>query len=404
MTSANTAYYLNALGIINALGSNKSQVAQNLFAGSQAGIVARDDLVSERTVYVGQVDAELPTIDSALSDYDCRNNQLLLAAYEQISDEVEAAVNRFGKNRVAIVLGSSTSGIAAGENALQALQDGKELPKHFHYKQQEIGTCAEFLAYYLGLESLAYTVSTACSSSAKAFASARLLLNQNLCDAVIVGGVDSLCKLTLNGFSALESVSNNICNPFSKNRNGITIGEGAALFLLSREASEIQLLGVGESADAYHISSPEPQGKGAEVAIRAALKDAKLKPQDIDYVNLHGTATIKNDEMESLAVNRIFGCYLPCSSTKAQIGHTLGAAGASELALCWLSLSNFNPARLLPPQLWDEQEDSSLAKLNFVGYKTNRKMNYKPNKPNYCLSNSFAFGGNNAAVIIGSAS
>ncbi len=389
--------YLNVMGIINALGNNKKEVADNLFLGNQAGIVKRHDLVAEKSVFVGQVSATLPLIPQCFSDYDCRNNQLLLAAYEQIQLSVEKAIKSYGKNRVAIVLGSSTSGISAGEQALKVVDDKGGLPKNFHYKQQEIGTCAEFLAEFLGLENLAYTITTACSSSAKAFASARRLLEQELCDAVIVGGVDTLCQLTLNGFSALESISNKICNPFSLNRNGITIGEGAALFLMTREPSEIALFGVGCSADAYHISSPEPQGKGAEAAIRAALIDAGLKPKEIDYINLHGTATAKNDEMESKAINRVFGEQVLCSSTKAQIGHTLGAAGANEIAFCWLTLSGYNENTKLPPQLWDGAIDPALPVINFVSV----GCELKSQKQHYFLSNSFAFGGSNAAVIIG---
>jgi 3-oxoacyl-[acyl-carrier-protein] synthase-1 len=399
MSNSKPKYYLNALGVINALGNNKKQVADHLFAGHQPGIVKRDDLVLGNSVYVGQVNADLPMIPKALSNYDCRNNQLLLAAYEQIREPVETAIKRYGKNRVAIVLGSSTSGISEGERALKTLAQQGELPDEFHYKQQEIGTCAEFFAEYLGLENLAYTITTACSSSAKAFSSARRLLEQGLCDAVIVGGVDTLCQLTLNGFSALQSVSDKICNPFSANRNGITIGEGAALFLMTGESSEIVLFGVGCSADAYHISSPEPQGKGAESAIRAALNDAGLEPNEIDYVNLHGTATPKNDEMESRAVSRIFGAEVFCSSTKAQIGHTLGAAGATEVAFCWLTLSGYNEQAVLPPQLWDGEIDPLLAELNFAAVGSP----LTSNKQHYFLSNSFAFGGSNAAVIIGNA-
>lgn len=397
MTNRQPTHFLNALGIINALGSNKTDIADNLFLGKQPGIVKRSGMVPDKTIYVGQVDALLPPIPKRLSNYDCRNNQLLLAAYEQIRDDVENAIACYGKSRVAIVLGSSTSGISSGEQALKALNQFGEMPPEFHYKQQEIGTCAEFFAAYLGLESLAYTITTACSSSAKVFTSAKRLLEQDLCDAVIVGGVDSLCQLTLNGFSALESISNSICNPFSRNRDGITIGEGAALFLMTREPGEIALFGTGGSSDAYHISSPEPQGIGAEAAIHHALVDANLEAKAIDYVNLHGTATLKNDEMESRAVHRVFGDKVACSSTKAQIGHTLGAAGANEVAFCWLALSVYNRNKVLPPQLWDGVVDPELPLLNFAAIGTG----LEPIKQHYFLSNSFAFGGSNAAVIIG---
>jgi len=391
--------YLNALGIVSALGNDKLEVANNLFLGKQPGILSSDDWCSDQSVVVATVTGELPEISDEFSQYACRNIQLLLAAYEQIKAEVETAISKFGRKQVAIVLGSSTSGIAEGEEALKAYNQQGHFPANFHYKQQEIGASAEFLAEYLKLGNLAYTVSTACSSSAKAFASARLLLQQNVCDAVIVGGVDSLCGLTINGFSALESVSDKVCNPFSLNRNGITLGEGAALFLMTLEPSPISLVGVGESSDAYHISSPEPDGKGAELAIITALNDAGLTAEQIDYINLHGTATIKNDEMESRVIHRLFGDSTDCSSTKAQTGHALGAAGAIELALCWLTLSELNQQNLLPPQLWDNETDPDLPPLNFAS--TNRQLRAKT--PNFLMSNSFAFGGSNASLIIGTA-
>ena len=211
---------------------------------------------------------------------------------------------------------------------------------------------AEFAARYLGLTGPRYTISTACSSSANAFARRARLLAAGRCDAAVVGGADSLCRLTLNGFDALESLSPELCNPFSRNRRGINIGEGACVFLVTRTPSAVRLCGVGESSDGYHMSAPDPDGRGAEIAIRAALAQAGLQPADVGYVNLHGTATLKNDEMESRVVARVFGTATPCGSTKSLIGHTLGAAGAQELGLCWLLLDG-ERGRRLPPHLWD---------------------------------------------------
>ena len=234
-----------------------------------------------------------------------------------------------GRHRIGVVLGTSTSGIEASERAVAHRLSQGAFPPEFHYRQQEIGRLAPFLAEVLGLTGPALTVSTACTSSGKALVTARNLLRLGLCDAVITGGSDSLCKLTLNGFASLESVTATLCNPLSRNRCGINVGEAAVLFLLRREPAEVALLGAGASSDAHHISSPEPSGRGAEAAMRAALAEAGLPPEGIGYLNLHATATPKNDEMESLATARVFPDGVPCSGTKPLTGHTLGARAAT---------------------------------------------------------------------------
>lgn len=389
--------YLSALGIINALGNSKEQVLHNLHTGSQTGIVTRSDLQQGGDVIVGAVDAELPLIDKRFADLDSRNNRLLLAAYQQIATEVQQLMTQIGKDRIAVILGSSTSGVFEGEQALQARLETGVFPSHYHYKQQEMGSHAELLAQYLGLTNIAMTISTACTSSAKAFASARHFIEAGICDAALVGGADSLCRLTINGFSALESVSPSICKPFSRNRNGITIGEGAALFILTQENSAIELCGIGETTDAYHISAPQPEGLGAQAAMQKALRDAGLKPEQISYVNLHGTATIHNDQMESIAMQKVFADGVACSSSKPQTGHTLGAAGATELGLCWLTLSDLNHKGLLPPHLWDGEPDTTLPQLPLVKFGELLENDRK----NYIMSNSYAFGGNNISVVIG---
>ncbi|MDO9235798.1 MAG: beta-ketoacyl synthase N-terminal-like domain-containing protein, partial [Aquabacterium sp.] len=217
-----------------------------------------------------------------------------------------------------------------------------------------------------------------------------------VCDAVLVGGGDALCPTTLEGFTALRAVRNSRCNPFSKNRDGTVLGEGAALFLMSREPAPIALLGVGASSDAYHISAPRPDGACAYTAMQAALQDAGLTPEHVDYINLHGTATRQNDAMESLAVAQLFGSKTPCGSSKPVTGHCLGAAGAIEAGLCWLLLSGLNRENRLPPHLWDGEADPDLAQLGLV---TLENQGLKPLQ--YCLSNSFAFGGNNVSLLIG---
>jgi 3-oxoacyl-[acyl-carrier-protein] synthase-1 len=248
----------------------------------------------------------------------------------------------------------------------------------------------------------AYVISTACTSSARALMSAQRLLDLGMCDVVLCGGVDTLCKLTLNGFSALEAVSGQRCNPFSVNRNGINIGEAAVLFLMSKQPGDSQpiaLLGSGASSDAHHISAPEPTGRGAQQAMRKALSRARLQPEQIAYLNLHGTATQHNDAMESHAVAALFPAGVPCSSTKPMTGHTLGAAGALEAAFCWLSLSDDNREHSLAPHVWDGQADPGLPALKWV----TPADRLASTGPRYLMSNSFAFGGNNVSLIIGDA-
>jgi 3-oxoacyl-[acyl-carrier-protein] synthase-1 len=388
--------YLNDIGVIGPLGAGKRDVLENLLAGNGAGMEPYEGLLTGRTTIVGRVRGELPPAPAELAELDCRNNRLLAHALDEVRPAVAGLRAELGPKRVAVVLGTSTSGIAAGEEAALSLAREGASPKGYHYRQQELGTAAEFAARYLGLEGLRYTISTACSSSAKAFASAARLFSAGFCDAAIVGGVDSLCLLTLNGFDALESLSPQRCNPFSANRRGINIGEGACVFVVSRRPSAIRLCGVGESSDGYHISAPDPSGRGAEAAIRAALADARAGARAVGYVNLHGTATPKNDEMESEVMARVFGVDVPCSSTKSLIGHTLGAAGAQELGLCWLLLGDANAERRLPAHGWDGVRDPNLPPINLVGEGVRFERDV-------FVSNSFAFGGSNAAIAIGRA-
>jgi 3-oxoacyl-[acyl-carrier-protein] synthase-1 len=239
-------------------------------------------------------------------------------------------------------------------------------------------------------------VSTACTSSAKAVISAQRLLRANLCDAVIAGGVDTLCELTVQGFASLESTSLVRSNPMSVNRCGINVGEGAAVFLMSRDEAQVSLAGAGESSDAHHVSAPDPQGAGAEAALRAALADAGLGAQSIDYVNLHATATPKNDAMEAQVMARVFAHGVATSGTKPYTGHLLGAAGATELGFAWLALdeSNARPRIDLPRHLWDGKADPALPRLDLVEDK--RRLA----GPSHVMSNSFAFGGSNASLIL----
>ena len=394
--------YLNALGVICALGRDKQEVARNLFAGDCSGMRSEAGWVPERSLPVGAVAGELAAIPPELIRQRSRNNQLLLEAALQIRPDIDRAIQTYGRDRIGIVLGTSTSGIDEASESLGHYIRDQQFPADYDYQQQELGAPANFLADWLQVSGPAYVISTACTSSARALMSAQRLLDLGVCDVVLCGGVDTLCKLTLNGFSALEAVSGQRCNPFSRNRNGINIGEAAVLFLMSKQPGDgqaIALLGSGASSDAHHISAPEPSGRGAQEAMRKALHRAGLQPQQIGYLNLHGTATAHNDAMESHAVAAVFPEGVPCSSTKPMTGHTLGAAGALEAAFCWLSLSTDNREHALPPHVWDGQADPELPALNWVTPATR----LTSTGPRYLMSNSFAFGGNNVSLIIGDA-
>jgi 3-oxoacyl-[acyl-carrier-protein] synthase-1 len=387
---------ITAMGIVSPLGQGADVIAGRLRQGDRSGLQANADLVPDRIVHVGAIQDDLPELPAAFQADDCRNNRAMAAALRQIADNVAQAAARFGRHRIAVVLGSSTGGIAEGEIAYAARQSDGAWPGDFHYRQQEIGGLARFAARFLGLTGPAFTVATACSSSGKAFASARRLIKAGLCDAAVVGGADTLCRMTPNGFGALEAVSQGLCNPFSRNRDGINIGEAAAAFLLMPDAADVELLGIGETSDAHHVSAPDPTGSGAQEAMRLALIDAGLTPDDISYVNLHGTATPLNDAMEGKAVYALFGAEVACSSTKSMTGHTLGAASACEAAFLWLSLHPAYNDGLLPPHLWDGEVDPAIPPIALV----TPGMRAPPGK-HAMLSNSFAFGGSNLALIFG---
>ncbi|SNY71656.1 beta-ketoacyl-[acyl-carrier-protein] synthase family protein [Enterobacter sp. CC120223-11] len=384
--------YIAAAGMINALGNTADEIAVNLCAGTAPGMRSREGwLQGDVAAVLGGVDGELPVIHDAFAAHRSRNNQLLLAALAQIQSQVDEAIARFGRDRVAVIMGTSTSGLDEGDIHANLTLNGQE-SSEWRYAQQELGDPSRFLRNWLKLEGPAYTLSTACSSSARAMISGRRLIEAGLVDVAIVGGADTLSRMPVNGFNSLESLSTTLCQPFGRDRCGITIGEGAALMLLTREPQPVALLGVGESSDAHHISAPHPEGEGAIRAIQQALSDANLQPQDVGYINLHGTATPLNDQVESTVVHALFGESVPCSSTKHLTGHTLGAAGITEAALSWLILQRSLP---LPPQ--DFSRSPADPTLPACGILTAPQPLARP----VILSNSFAFGGNNASILLG---
>ncbi|OED84841.1 beta-ketoacyl-[acyl-carrier-protein] synthase II [Vibrio breoganii] len=385
-----TPIYIQDCGFHSAMGSTDSHIHQCLSGDVPSNMVANGHiLVGNRQTIVGQIADALPNIPAHLDRFDTRNNRLALSALHQIEEQILKATKAYGTDRVAVIIGTSTSGIADGEAACEYKLQHHSYPDTYHYNQQELGNVSQFIAEYFNITGPCYSISTACSSSGRVFITAKRLLQSGLVDAVIVGGVDTLCRLTLNGFDGLEALSSSICTPFGSNRDGINIGEASALMLLSRELSDIALLGVGDSSDAHHISAPHPEGDGAERAMRKALDDANLTVKDIGYINAHGTGTKLNDTMESKAIYRLFKDSVPVSSTKPLTGHTLGAASATEVAIAWHILK-YNLA--LPEQHnKDTAEDIMISLVN----------NPQQLKSKIILSNSFAFGGNNTSIILG---
>jgi 3-oxoacyl-[acyl-carrier-protein] synthase-1 len=380
-----------------------SGLAATLAALEQArgGLSPCDFETVELQTYIGEVaGVDAIRLEPRLQRFDCRNNRLAQLGLMQDGFEgaVRAAVERFGPGRIGVYLGTSTSGILSTEIAYRHLDPGTgALPADFDYAGSHNSfSVADFVGHLFELAGPMVAVCTACSSSAKVFAAAQRMIAADQIDAAIVGGVDSLCLTTLYGFHSLQLTSPEPCRPFDLARDGLSIGEAAAFALLERaparlETGAIVLLGAGESSDAYHMSSPRPDGAGARSAMQAALSAGGLAPGDVDYINLHGTGTPSNDQAESRAVTALFGNATACSSTKGATGHTLGAAGALEAVICALALK----CGLMPGGLNRRQCDPQLE-LNYLT--ENRRGPLRR-----VLSNSFGFGGANCALLFGRA-
>jgi len=390
------ALALSHFTVTTAAGCGNQANVQALQA-AQTGLRQNDFLDVALETWIGRVAAvEAQRLPRALAHYQCRNHQLAWLALHQ--DQFDQAVIRarqqYGAEHIGVFLGTSSSGILTTELAYQTLQQNtwSAPPLHF-YQQHNHFALADFVRTYFHLQGPAHVVSTACSSSAKVFAVAARYLELGLCQAAIVGGVDSLCLTTLYGFNALELVAQDVCRPADAQRQGLSIGEGAAFALLeprasARASAAVYCVGYGESSDAYHMSSPQPDGLGARLAMTQALQRADLTPAQIDYINLHGTATPANDRAEDCAVNAVLP-DTPCSSTKGWTGHTLGAAGAVEAVYSALALIHgFMPVSL-HTQTLDPAFHSPIV--------------LSPQKKSlqYVMSNSFGFGGSNACLVFG---
>lgn len=394
--------FLSKPAVICAAGRNKDELWASVVSGNQSGI-KKVQAMSGDDFYAARIPEEL--LNPTTAKYDMRIMRIEETCLEQISAEVEAVKARYGAERIAVFVGSCDNGTEFSVAGHREYFKNGAFPKDYALEIQGADYVSTFVKDKFGLKGPACTFSTACSSSAGAIIKAAELIRAGIADAVVAGGVDIASDTTLIGFNGLGAVSSEITNPLSKNRHGITLGDAAAFFVVTKEAlentPEIKLLGFGETSDAYHMTSPDPSGDGAARAMEAALKNAGLKAEEIDYVNLHGTGTKFNDSMESKAVDRIFGDYkVAVSTTKGETGHTLGAAGALELAVCFMTisenLSKSNKNATLPVQLWDGEQDPEMPVLNVVGKNTVYEREIKK-----CMSNSFAFGGANSCLIIG---
>jgi 3-oxoacyl-[acyl-carrier-protein] synthase-1 len=349
--------------------------------------------------WIGEVEGvDEQRLPEYLAHYDCRNNRLAWLGLQAdgFAASVAAAAQRHGVQRVGVFLGTSTSGILSTEQAYRRRDPATgALPADFRYPEtHSTGSLAAFVRDALKLRGPAFVISTACSSSAKAYGNAARMIRLGLIDAAVVGGVDSLCMTILHGFNSLELLSPDVCRPWDAERHGLSLGEGAAFALIERDAAtppQAWLLGVGESSDGHHMSSPHPEGAGAADAMRSALAQAGLQPQDVDYLNLHGTATPGNDAAEDAAVCCVFGTELPSSSTKGATGHTLGAAGGVEAAIAMLALQH----GLMPAGLNRRTPDPAL-RANYLDAPREQTLNV-------VASNSFGFGGSNACLMLGAA-
>jgi 3-oxoacyl-[acyl-carrier-protein] synthase I len=379
------------------LGAGLAPTRQALRAGVSGLAPNRFETVDLKT-FVGEIaGVDAQAIPRALRAFDCRNNRAaeMGLAGDGFEEAVERAASRYGHARIGVFIGTSTAGILQTELAYRRRDpvDGA-LPPDFDYRRtHNTFSVAEYVRTRLGLEGPCAAVSTACSSSAKAFASAARLIDAGLIDAAVVGGVDTLCLTTLYGFDSLQLLSAAPCRPYDAARDGISIGEAAAFFLLERDGADdaIHLLGAGESCDAHHMSAPHPEGLGARMAMQEALRSAGLEAADIDYVNLHGTGTPSNDAAEDKAVTALLGAAVPCSSTKGMTGHTLGAAGAAEALISVLAIEEGR----IPGSPGTREVDPRL-RANYV-------IAGRDAAVGVAMTNSFGFGGSNCSLVLGRA-
>jgi len=385
--------FLSEPSLICCAGNNSKELYNACVFGERSGFVMRE--FGGKKYPVGQIKNELP--DACIKDFGTgiyagktRIIKIINAALMQMEEKIEKLISKYGKEKIGVCLGSCDNGSEASLIAHNAFFEKNVFPDDYNLWYQSASFPAQFIARKYNLGGPVFTIATACASGASAVIRAAEMIRSGLCSAVIAGGADIVSETVFAGFNALEAVSDSLTNPFSKNRNGINLGEGAAFFILdAEEISAVELLGSGESADAYHMTAPGIDGEGPAKAMRAALFEAGIESEKIGYVNLHGTGTELNDKAEALALKKVFEKQIPVSSTKPVTGHTLGAAGALEAAVCWMTV---NEKKGLPVHLWDGVFDDEAPFLPASSAHQSASI---------CMTNSFAFGGCNVSLILG---
>jgi 3-oxoacyl-[acyl-carrier-protein] synthase-1 len=384
-----TPYPITGFAMCNAIGSTREEVRQSLFDGRSGLGPSPIDLPFESVV--GALRGDLAPLPSRLLPWSTRTSQIAAQLLDEVAPEMERLRERWRPERIAVLLGTSTGGADATESAYKQYLSEGALPEGYDlFRQHTFGAILHVVRELAGAAGPAWMVSTACTSSAKPMATAQRLISAGIIDAAIVGGIDTLCSMTLHGFHSLDASSKTACRPFAADRDGLNIGEGGSFLLIERSGDPIAMLeGVGESSDAYHISAPHPEGLGARLAMERALDEVGCTPASVDHVNAHGTGTRLNDVSECAAIDSIFGRDVPVVSTKSYTGHMLGAAGATEAAMAILSITGgFLPASLRA----DPVDEKILVNVN------QKRLDGEVRR---VVSNSFAFGGNNISVVIG---
>ena len=385
-------------GVINSISKNKEELYENYFLNTPNGLKENGDYVynNDKKFTLGKIEKEF--FDFELENpYNNKINKMALHSINQLKPIIDEAKKIYGKNRIGVIVGTCENGSDETKNFIL---NGSVIDEKRILIMQSLNICCDFIQKYFDVKGISFTISTACTSSANAIISADELIKSGIIDVAIVGGADVVTDTVVYGFDSLDIVDYNKINSFSKNRKGINLGEGAAFFILAKEnfintKDAVILKGYESNSDSHHITSPDTEAKSTSACINNALKKSNLKISDIDYINLHGTGTILNDIMESETINKVGAENIYCSSSKTAFGHTIGAAGAMELGVCYLALSSFNKEKIIPRHLYDGEYDNNLKKINLATEKISSE------KLNNCMSVSFGFGGSNTCLIIG---
>ena len=385
-------------GVINSISKNKEELYNNYFLNTPNGLKENGDYAynNDKKFTLGKIENDF--FDFELENpYNNKINKMALHSINQLKAIIDEAKKIYGKNRIGVIVGTCENG---SDETKDFILNGSVIDEKRILIMQSLNICCDFIQKYFDVKGISWTVSTACTSSANAIISADELIKSGIIDVAIVGGADVVTDTVVYGFDSLDIVDYNKINSFSKNRHGINLGEGAAFFILAKEnfintKDAIILKGYESNSDSHHITSPDTEAKSTSECINKALKKSNLKINDIDYINLHGTGTILNDIMESETINKVGAENIYCSSSKTAFGHTIGAAGAMELGICYLTLSSFNKEKIIPRHLYDGEYDNNLKKINLATEKIYAE------KLNNCMSVSFGFGGSNTCLIIG---